>query len=256
MPRVSAVTTSGQEVSSRSPRMACWASARHQLSTDGVAESRTSRLPSSIARWLSRSREWMRGGPGGLWAASCSSSRTRVAGGGRGVSSAERVPTEILTRPRAAANHAARLTVSGAPLSSLAASSRAAQRAAPSRSAAMTRADPGSLLSRSTSRASRVAPTQSSVSEAWPARSSGGGATTSPPRPASGGRRASRVDPQEDRLSSAAQRPSASAAVERMATLSTGRSIGFSPVASPWRSSTTTPIRDRPCSGALTRWPR
>ncbi len=154
----------------------------------------------------------MRGGPGGLCAASCSSSRTRVAGGGSGVSSADRVPTEMRSRPRAAANHAARLTASGAPLSSLAASSRPAHRAAPSRSGAMTSAEPGPSRRCSTRRASRVAPTQTSAGERESGRGSGGGATTSEPRPATGGRKASRVDPQDEKLSSAAQRPSSSAA--------------------------------------------
>ncbi len=142
MPRVSPVTISGHGSASWARLRYWWSSARHQLSAEGVADSSSRRLPSIAARRTSSSREWMRGAPGGLWAGSCSSSRTRVAGGGSGTRSAERVPTTMRARPRAAASHAARRAEGDSPLSSRAASSRSAHRAAPSRSGAITSAAP------------------------------------------------------------------------------------------------------------------
>ena len=119
---MSPVTISGHGPPSGPRRRNCRSSARHQLSADGVADSSSRRLPSIAARRTRSSREWMRGAPGGLWAGSCSSSRTRVAGGGNGTRSAERVPTTMRARPRAAASHAARRAAGDSPLSSRAAS--------------------------------------------------------------------------------------------------------------------------------------
>ena len=80
--------------------------ARHHISALGVADvSRRVRL-SRVARSSTTSREWMRGGPGGLWATSCSSSRTSVPGGGTGASSAERVPVASRAEPSASCRHA------------------------------------------------------------------------------------------------------------------------------------------------------
>ena len=73
---------------------------------------------------------------------------------------------------------------------------------------------------------------------------------------ARGGSRDRRVEPHDERLSPAAQRVSSSAASDSTGTGSTARWSGFSAVASPSRSPTTTPTRLRPWSGALTRWPR
>ena len=106
---------------------------------------------------------------------------------------------------------------------------------------------------------SRIVPeliTQSSPGDAGVEGSSGGGAITSAPRRAGGGESDSRVEPHDERLSSAAQRPSSSAARERTGTPSTGRAIVSSPRGSPSRRSTTMPVRTRPRSGALTRCPR
>ena len=117
----------------------------HQLSADGVAESRSRRLPSSAARRSSRSRECSRGAPGGLWAGSCSSIRASSRGrrqrgqqrGARADHDAGCARGRPRTRPggapprrrrcRAGRRRAAR-----------------AQRAAASRSGAMTSAAPGS----------------------------------------------------------------------------------------------------------------
>ncbi len=168
MPRVSAVRISGHGPGSGAGRRKRPLSARHQLSTDGVGESSSRRLPSSRARSMISSRECTRGAPGGLWAASCSSSSATVAGGGSGTSRAERAPTTTRARPREAANQAARRSASGAPLSSRAASNRLAQRAALSRSGTIRRAASELPASTSTSRASRWLPTQSSGSDAAP----------------------------------------------------------------------------------------
>ena len=254
---MSAVMTWGQGAGGASGRTIRPWRACHQLSADGVAESRSRRLPSSSARRRSRSRECSRGAPGGLWAGSCSSIRASVAGGGNGASSAERVPTTTRLRPREAANQARRRSASVTPLSSRGASSRRAQRAAASRSGAMRSAAPGSRSRHSTSRSSRRSSVQSSGARGGPGAGAAGGDTVSaaPPR-GGGGSSESRVEPHDDRLSPAAQRPSSSAASESTGTGSTARCSGFSPAGSPSRSPTTTPIRARPWSGALTRCPR
>ena len=70
-----------------------------------------------------------------------------------------------------------------------------------------------------------------------------------------GGTSDRRVDPRDERLSSAAHRPTSSAARDRIGAASTARSTARSPAGSPSRSATTIPTRARPCSGALTRCP-
>src|SRR5215469_16243451 len=258
MPRVSAVITSGHASAVRSStRRTPPSSVSCQLSTEGAPASIRSRLPSSWARRRRMSRECSRGGPGGLWAASCSSRSTRVAGEATGTSSALRVPTTTRERPRAEANHAARRSASGAPLSRRAASRRSAQRPALSVSGAITSAPPGASPSSATSRSSRAASVHSSVAEdgtEW--AGSGAGATISAyPERGGGGSMARSVEPQEERLSSAIHRPSSSAAWERMEAGSTSDCSGLSASPSPRLSATTTPTRVRPPRGALTRCP-
>ncbi len=70
-----------------------------------------------------------------------------------------------------------------------------------------------------------------------------------------GGTSDRRVDPRDERLSSAAHRPTSSAACDRIGAASTTRSTARSPAASPSRTATTIPTRARPCNGALTRCP-
>ena len=194
-----------------------------------------------------------------MWAGSCSSRITRVAGGGSGTRRAPRVPTTTRARPRAAANHAARRSAGPVPLSSRAASRRRAHRPALSESGAMTRAPPGASPTAAARRSSRAESIQSSGAGAalCPDTASGGGARTSARFERGGGGRSARsVEPHEDRLSSAIQRPSARPPADKMGAGSTAYWIGRKPAASPSRSATTRPTRvARPPRGARTRWP-
>src|SRR6185503_4307256 len=88
------------------------------------------------------------------------------------------------------------------------------------------------------------------------AGAAGGDTVSAAPPRGGGGSSERRVEPQDERLSPAAQRPSSSAASESTGTGSIARCSGFNAAASPSRSPTTTPTRARPWSGALTRWPR
>src|SRR5262245_52920102 len=210
----------------------------------------------------------MRGGPGGLCAASCSSTSASVAPGGRGTSSAERVPTARRAPPAASDVHAAARSASSTPESrrtqapSLA--RRCAQRPAASTSGVSTSAGAVSRATTSRSRASRPAPTSSSGGSGRrgdAARSSTrAGSRCAACRPpasaAGGGRRARHVDPNGVRLSAAIHSASASSRSPSSGTSSTRRCRGLRPSPSPSRTPTTTPMRTAPRRGAATRWPR
>ena len=128
MPRVSAMLTAGHGPGSRDGMSMSPDSARHHASALGVAAVSRSARGSRAARSSATSRECIRGGPGGLWAASCSSISTSVAGDGSGASSAERVPAARRAEPSRRARHATRRSSSGTPESSLTARSSFASR--------------------------------------------------------------------------------------------------------------------------------
>ena len=169
-------------------------------------------------------------------------------GGGSGASRAERVPTTTRLRPREAANQARRRSGSDTPLSRRAASSRRAQRAAASRSGAMTSAAPRLPLERlGEPGLAAHDPPRARARARRPGGGSAGGETVSAAEArGAGGSRDRRVEPHDERLSPAAQRVSSSAASDSTGTGSTARWSGFSAVASPSRSPTTTPTRLRP----------
>ena len=208
----------------------------------------------------SRSRECSRGAPGGLWAGSCSSIRTSVAGGGSGASSAERVPTTTRARPREAANQAA------APLrlGDAAVEPGGVEPSRPARGRlAVGRDDErgAGLALAGTRRAGprAAASVQSSGARGGPGAGAAGGddGLGRALRAAGGGSSESRVEPHDERLSAAAQRPSSSAASREHGHRLDGALQRLQPGRDrPRGAPTTTPTRARPWSGALTRCPR
>ncbi len=176
---------------------------------------------------------------------------TRVAGGGSGVSSADRLPTR--TRARRATRRTTRRAgrASGTPLSRRAASTRLAQRAASSRVGRDQERRPG--RSRQVLGQARLAPRadpelgRRTRSGLRLRRRSHGLASLAA---AAGGRRPSSVEPHGK---GSRRRPIATARARpprRWARSPRRRSTGFRPASSPSRSSTTTPRRKRPWSGA------
>ena len=215
---------------------------------------------SRAARSSATSRECMRGGPGGLWAASCSSISARVAGGGSGASSADRVPAASPADPSRRALHAAARSSSGTPESSLTTrsifASRCAHRAAVSMSAVITSTAPFAASMRSSSRFSRPAPTRSSgLGAAGVSARRGLSREPLAAALAAGGRSAAQVEPTDERLCAAIQWTRSSCAGESTGSRSTRRSSGLSRGSAPSRNATIIPTRDAPRSGACARWP-
>src|SRR5438309_2023372 len=166
MPRVSATLTTGHGAGGGPSSRIRPLSHCHHSSTLGVALVSNARSPSRRARSSAMSRVCMRGAPGGLWAASCSSISATVAPAGSGARRADRVPTASVAWPPASACQACDRSASATPESrrttwpSL--PRRCAQRAAPSMSAASTSVVVPAPAMRSISLASRPAPMRSS----------------------------------------------------------------------------------------------
>ena len=257
IPRVSATLTAGHAAGGAAASSIRRASARHHVSTLGVAEVSTSATGSRRARSSTTSRVWMRGAPGGLCAGSCSSISARRLPAASGASSAERVPTARCARPSASARHPAARSSSSAPESSRTTRPsfprRVAQRAAASMSGTSTRLGPVAAPMRSSSRRSRPWPTKS-----WGRAASGAPAVSRgavvPPR-SGGGSSAAHVEPSVDRLCVAIHRARSSCALERIGAGSTTAPSGLRVASLPSRTATTRPTRGPPCSGARTRWP-
>ena len=236
-------------------------SARHHASTLGVADVSRSARGSRAARSSATSRECMRGAPGGLCAASCSSMSAIVADGGSGASSAERVPAASRAEPSRRARQAVARSSSGTPESSRTTrpifASRCAQRAAVSTSAAITSAAPPVVSSRSSTRFSRPEPSRSSgLDDADRPPSSRAGAAI-PPGSASigGGESAALVEPTDERLWAAIQPTSSSCAFDSTGSASSSRPSGLRSAPAPSRTATTIPTRAAPRSGARARCP-
>src|SRR5438552_4182774 len=165
-PRVSASWMAGHGAGSPVTRRARPLSARHHVTTLGVAEVRTASRLERAARSSTTSRECRRGGPGGLCAASCSSTSARVAPAGSGASSAGRVPTASRASPAVSAAQAPARVASSTPESSRATgpclSRRCAQRPAASTSGTITSAATVVEATRSSRRRSRPVPINTS----------------------------------------------------------------------------------------------
>ena len=257
---MSAMLTAGHGPGSRAAMSMSPDSARHHASALGVAAVSQSASGSRAARSSATSRECMRGGPGGLWAASCSSSSTKVAGGGSGASRAERVPAARRADPSRNARQAAARSSSGTPESSLTTrsifASRCAHFATVSTSAAITSAVPFVTSSRSSSRFSRPAPIRSSgLGEASGLAPRAVAGTMPASALPGGGRSAAHVDPTDERLCAAIQPTSSSCAVDSTGSGSTRRASGLSCGSVPSRRATTMPTRAAPRSGARVRCP-
>ncbi len=277
MPRVSATCATGHGPGSTPPRSARPPSARHQVSTLGVAEVSITRSCARAPRSTMMSRECKRGGPGGLCAASCSSTSASVAPGGSGASRAERVPTASETPPSRSPAHALARSVSSASESSRATrprrASRCAQRAAASMSGTTTSAGP--LPISSSNRVSRPAPMRSSGFRCAPDPVTGRAgrsrelSRTGHPRldprsrsdatdttDTTGGSSAASVPPSDDSDCVAIQRASSTASTSRTGLASSRRTIdrrrGSSALS---RTPTTMPVRWARPSGATTRCP-
>src|SRR2546427_163631 len=260
IPRVSAMLTAGQGPGcgggmSRRPDLA-----RRHASTLGVAAVSRRATGSRAARSSATPRECIRGGPGGLWAASCSSMRTRVAGGGSGASSADRVPAARRTDPSRSRFHAAARSSSVTPESSRTTrsilASRCAQRAVVSSSGAITSAEPGIAPMRSRSRFSRPAPTSSAGrSSAVAGRRPGARFGPDPLAASGGGRSAAHVEPTDERLCAAIQWTRPRCARDNTGSRATTRSSGLSRGSAPSWSAPTMPTRAAPRRGATARSP-